>query len=334
MKESLHLEEDQLKEYITITNKKVDSIFKEISKVVVGQERVLKDVMTCLLTRGNILLEGAPGLAKTLMIRAMSSVMGGKFSRIQFTADLLPTDITGFEGYEPNKGFFTFKGPIFANFILADEINRAPPKVQSAMMEVMQELQVTIGKQTFNLQQPFMVLATENPLEQKGVYPLPEAQLDRFLFKTMVDYPNIDEEKIIMEENISINNFEDFGLTPICSLQEVLHMQELTKKIFLHDKIKDYISQIVDATRNPDDYGISLGKFIEWGGSPRASINLFIASKARALLQGRHFVIPQDVKDIAYNVLRHRILLSYDAKVSDITSERVIKEILSKVKVP
>ena len=334
MKEALRPEEDQLKENITIINKKVSAIFKEIDKVVVGQDKVLRDIFICLLARGHILLEGAPGLAKTLMIRAMSAVIGGTFKRIQFTADLLPTDITGFEGYDPQRGFFTFKGPVFAHFVLADEINRAPPKVQSALMEVMQELQVTIGKTTFPLELPFIVLATENPIENKGTYSLPEAQLDRFLFKSLVDYPNIDEEKIIMEKNISIHNFDEFKLEVVCTPQDILKMQQITKMIFLHDKIKEYIAQIIDATRNPDSYGISLGKFIEWGGSPRASINLYIASKAHALLEGRSFVVPQDIKDIALNVLRHRILLTYDAKVMGVTSERVIHEILSKVKVP
>lgn len=327
-------DEDQLKKYVLDTNRRLDLLKKELRKVVVGQEKVLNDILVCLLAKGNILLEGAPGLAKTLMIKALSTVIGGSFKRIQFTADLLPTDITGFEGYEPNKGFFTFKGPVFSNFVLADEINRAPPKVQSALMEVMQELQVTIGKQTYQLERPFMVLATENPLETKGVYILPEAQLDRFLFKTLVDYPSIEEEKIIMEENISIYDFEQFKLNKIISLNDVLNMQDLVLHIFLHNKLKDYIAEMIDATRNPDEYGVELGKFIEWGGSPRASINLYIASKAKALMNGRTFVVPQDIKDVAHNVLRHRIILSYDAKVQNITTDRVINEILSKIKVP
>jgi len=318
------LEEGQLRKEILRANKKINILLNEIGKVVVGQERVLKDILICLLSKGNILIEGAPGLAKTLMIKSLATVMGGEFKRIQFTADLLPTDITGFEGYDPKKGFFTFKGPIFANFVLADEINRAPPKVQSALIEVMQELQVTIGKQTFPLQQPFMILATENPIETRGVYALPEAQLDRFLFKTLVDYPGIENEKKIMEENVSMYSFEDFKLNKICTLKDILKIRSLIKYIFLHDKIKDYIAKIVDATRNPNDYGIELGKYIEWGGSPRASINFYITSKANAFLHGRTFVIPQDIKDVAHNILRHRILLSYDAKVMGINSERVI----------
>jgi len=328
------IEEEQLKKYIANANKKLNTIFPEIKKVIIGQERIIKDIFICLLSQGNILLEGAPGLAKTLMVKTIATVGGGSFKRIQFTADMLPTDITGFEGYEPNKGFFVSKGPVFANFILADEINRAPPKVQSALIEVMQELQVTIGKTTYLIDKPFIVLATENPIETRGVYPLPEAELDRFLFKTIVEYPNIEEEKIIMEKNASIYSLEDFQLKKTCTMEDILEIQSLVKHIFLHEKIKDYIAKIVDATRNPNEYGISLGKYIEWGGSPRASINFFIASKAKALLEGRWFVIPQDVKDIAHNILRHRILLTYDAKVMGITSERVIAEILAKIKVP
>ncbi len=326
--------EEELKRYALSSQKTINAFLSEIGKVIVGQERVLKDIFTCLLSQGHILIEGAPGLAKTLMVKTIATIGCGSFKRIQFTADMLPTDITGFEGYEPNKGFFVSKGPVFANFVLADEINRAPPKVQSALMEVMQELQVTIGKTTFHLEKPFIVLATENPIETRGVYPLPEAELDRFLFKTIVEYPDIEQEKIIMEKNASIYDFEDFHLERICSIEEILKMQSIVKHIYLHDKIKDYIANIIDATRNPGNYGLTLGKYIEWGGSPRASINFFIASKARALLEGRWFVIPQDIKDIAYNILRHRILLTYDAKVMGVTPERVIAEILSKIKVP
>ncbi len=328
------IDENKLNSLVLEETNKISKIKQELRKVIIGQDKTINDILICLLSRGNILLEGVPGLAKTLMIKALARIIGGSFKRIQFTADLLPTDITGFEGYDPNKGFFVFKGPVFANFVLADEINRAPPKVQSALMEVMQELQVTIGKQTFIIEQPFMVLATENPLETKGTYALPEAQLDRFLFKTIVDYPTLEEEKIIMEENVSIYNFNDFKLNPVISLNEILSMQELVRNIFLHDKIKDYITKIVDSTRNSDLYNISLGKFIDFGASPRASINFFIASKANAFLNGRTFVIPQDIKDVAHNILRHRLLLTYDAKVQNITADRIINEILSKIKVP
>jgi len=331
----LHSEHNwQFHKEIIAACQKIEDILSEIRKIVVGQDIVMRDILTCLLARGNILLEGVPGIAKTLIIKALAAAFGGSFSRIQFTADLLPTDITGFEGYHPERGFTVYKGPIFAHFILADEINRAPPKVQSALLEVMQELQVTIAGKTYPLEQPFIVLATENPIETRGTYPLPEAQLDRFLFKTLIDYPTLEEEKIIMERNVSIYDFDEFHIQKVCRLHDILSMQSLVKKVFLHDSLKDYIVTIINATRNPDEYNLALGKYIEWGASPRASINFYIASKAHAFLQKRTFVVPQDVKDIAHNILRHRVLLSYDARVMSIDSDRVINEILSKVKVP
>ena len=326
--------DDQLRRWVKSANRKIDDIVREMRKTVVGQDDAIRDILICLLSRGNILLEGAPGLAKTLMVKTMAAVMGGSFKRIQFTADLLPTDITGFEGYNPKEGFFVSRGPIFANFILADEINRAPPKVQSALIEAMQELQVTIGKKTFTLEAPFIVLATQNPIETRGTYPLPEAQLDRFLFKSMVNYPELEEERKIMERNISIYDFKEFKLNKICSMKDIINMQLMVKRVFLHEKIKDYIAQIVEATRVPDDYNIKLGRYLEWGASPRASINLYIAAKANALLHGRSFVVPQDVKDLAHNVLRHRLILSYDARIMNVTVEKIIDEILTKIRVP
>ena len=312
----------------------LNEIKKEISNVVVGQEKVINGFLRALLSNGNVLVEGVPGLAKTLIVRALSSVMGCGFSRIQFTPDLLPTDIIGITAYEREKGFYVLKGPIFSNFILADEINRAPPKVQSALLECMQEKQVTIGKETFAMPLPFFILATQNPLEQLGVYPLPEAQIDRFLFKINIDYPTIQEEQIILNNNITTSKFENFRLKPIMSPEKILELQDDVKKIYLDKKIEKYIVQIVDATRNPDKYKIKLGNYIDWGASPRASIGLFIASKAEALMQGETFVTPQYVKEVAYDILRHRVILSYEAQSEDIKVEDIISEILARIPVP
>ncbi|OIO62852.1 ATPase [Candidatus Woesearchaeota archaeon CG_4_10_14_0_2_um_filter_33_10] len=328
------MDEKKFAEKIINNQKLIDKIKKEISNVVVGQEKVINGFLRALLSDGHVLVEGVPGLAKTLIVRTLSSVMGCDFSRIQFTPDLLPTDIIGITAYEREKGFYVLKGPIFSNFILADEINRAPPKVQSALLECMQEKQVTIGKETFNMPPPFFVLATQNPLEQIGVYPLPEAQIDRFLFKINISYPNIKEEQIILNNNITIKKFDDFNLKSMVSPEKILELQADVKKIYLDKKIEKYIIQIVDATRNPDKYKIKLGHYIEWGASPRASIGLFIASKAEALMQGKTFVTPQYVKEVAYDVLRHRISLNYEAQSENIKIEDVISEILARVPVP
>jgi len=328
------MDEKKFAEKIINNQKLIDKIKKEISNVVVGQEKVINGFLRALLSDGHVLVEGVPGLAKTLIVRTLSSVMGCDFSRIQFTPDLLPTDIIGITAYEREKGFYVLKGPIFSNFILADEINRAPPKVQSALLECMQEKQVTIGKETFNMPPPFFVLATQNPLEQIGVYPLPEAQIDRFLFKINISYPNIKEEQIILNNNITIKKFDDFNLKSMVSPEKILELQADVKKIYLDKKIEKYIIQIVDATRNPDKYKIKLGHYIEWGASPRASIGLFIASKAEALMQGKTFVTPQYVKEVAYDVLRHRVSLNYEAQSEDIKVEDVISDILARVPVP
>lgn len=304
---------------------------KEIGSVVIGQEKVIDSLIRAILCDGHVLLEGVPGIAKTLAIKTLSKVSGCDAKRIQFTVDLLPTDILGLTTYTPRKGFEIVKGPIFANFVIADEINRSPPKTQSALIEAMQEKQVTIGKETFQLPLPFFVMATENPLETAGVYTLPEAQIDRFLFKVIMGYPRIEEEDIIMSKNTTLKKFEEFKLKSIIHPKSIIKMQELTKKIYLSEKIKKYILRIIELTRTKE---IEHGDYIEWGASPRATIALFIASKAKALIQGRNFVVPGDVKESAYEVLRHRIILSYKARVEHFTSDNAIGEILKKVKVP
>jgi MoxR-like ATPase len=312
----------------------INKLKVEMGKVVIGQDRVVDELITCLICGGNALLEGVPGIAKTLIMRSLATTIGCKSKRIQFTADLLPTDITGFVAYSREKGFFVVKGPIFANFVLADEINRSPPKVQSALIEAMQEKQVTIGKQTFHLSEPFIVIATENPLENRGVYKLPEAQVDRFLFKIMVDYPQPSEEELIMDSNITIRKFEDYKLKVVAKPSDIIEMQNLVKNIFVNEKIKKYIVNIIEATRPRSEKKLKYKKYVSWGASPRASINLYISSRANALLDGRTFVIPDDVKDVAYNVLRHRILLNYQGQIDNVKTEDVITEILEKVKVP
>ncbi len=316
------------------TKSDIEKIKKELSKVIIGQESVIEKLLKALLANGHVLIEGIPGIAKTLLIRALATVSGCSFRRIQFTADLLPTDIVGITSYEENKGFFVIKGPIFSNFILADEINRAPPKVQSGLLEAMQEHQATIGKETFPMDEPFFVLATQNPIETLGTYPLPEAQIDRFIFKTIMEYPQKEEEKIIIESNTALRSFEQFNLEPILSPSRIVELQEFTKKIGHSDKIKEYIVNLIDATRNPDRYKIKSGKFIEWGASPRASISLFIAAKADALMKGDSYIKPQHVKHIAYDVLRHRIILNYEGQAESIKTDDIIEEILSKVPIP
>ena len=316
---------EQVKRCVLIINK----IKKEISKAVIGQEGVINGLLSAVLCNGHVLLEGVPGIAKTLVIKCLSQVSGCDSKRIQFTVDLLPTDLVGITTYTPGKGFEIVKGPIFANFIIADEINRSPPKTQSALLEAMQEGQVTIGKETFKLPLPFFVMANENPLETGGVYPLPEAQVDRFLFKLIMDYPHIDAEEKIMEDNMTLKKFEDFNLKPVTTPEEIILMQKLTLQIYTSKEIKRYILSIIEMTRTKQ---FDLGKYITYGASPRASIGLFIASKANALLNGRNFVIPEDVRDVAYSVLRHRLILSYRARSDGIDSDKVISAILSRVK--
>jgi MoxR-like ATPase len=305
----------------------------EVSKVVVGQSDILNFLLEAMLANGHCLVEGIPGIAKTLLLRTMSVVMGCDFKRIQFTPDLLPTDIIGVTAYEKTKGFYTVKGPVFANIVLGDEINRAPPKVQSALLEAMQEKQVTIGQNSFPLPNPFFVMATQNPIEQMGTYPLPEAQIDRFIFKLIMKYPTLEEEEKILNQNISLRRFEEYNIKPVLKADDIALMQKDVLKIYLDKKIEKYIVRLVDATRNPRNYTLELGKYIEFGSSPRASISLFIAAKAHALMSGKLYVTPQDVKSVAHNVFRHRVLLTYEGQAEDIKSDDIIKEILAKVPV-
>jgi MoxR-like ATPase len=315
-------------------SKLLEEVKREVKKTVVGQENIVEGFMRALLANGHVLVEGIPGIAKTLLVRTIAKITGCKFSRIQFTVDLLPTDIVGLQTYQENKGFFTIKGPIFANYVLADEINRAPPKTQSALLEAMQEKQATIGKETFPMMVPFFVMATQNPIEQEGTYRLPEAQVDRFIFKLLMPYPSMDEEQLILNTNMTLRKFEDFKLNPILNPKLIVDMQSFVKEIYLDKDIEKYIVRITDATRNPAKYKLKFTKYIEWGASPRASIAMFIGAKTQALLQGKEYVTPQHVKDIAYDVLRHRLLLTYEAEAEKITADMVIKDVLSRVPIP
>ncbi|MEM4637944.1 MAG: MoxR family ATPase [Candidatus Woesearchaeota archaeon] len=321
--------DDLLKKY----QKQFSNIKEEMSKVIVGQTEIINSLIEALLCNGHVLVEGVPGIAKTMTVRTLSKITGGQFSRIQFTPDLLPTDIIGITTYEEGRGFYSVKGPIFANFVLADEINRAPPKVQSALLEAMQERQVTIGKESFSLPVPFFVMATQNPIESLGTYKLPEAQIDRFLFKLNMKYPNVEDELKIMHQNVTLQKFEDFDLKTVISPEIILKAQEDVKKIYMDKKVEKYIVSIVEATRTPEKYKIEYGKYIEYGTSPRSSIALFIASKAHALVKGKNFVTPMDVKEIAHNVLRHRIILNYEGQADEISTDEIIDEILKKVPV-
>lgn len=331
----------QTGEEINILNKKIelaaeftDTLKQELSKVLVGQHYMVSRLLIGLLSNGHVLLEGVPGLAKTLTIKSMAQAIAAKFSRIQFTPDLLPADVIGTMIYNQSRNeFFVRKGPVFANFILADEINRAPAKVQSALLECMQERQVTIGENTYPLEEPFLVLATQNPLEQEGTYPLPEAQVDRFMLKIIVKYPQKEEEKKIIQQ--FVNGRENPIIQPVISTQQILESRNLVKQIYMDEKIEDYIVDIVFATRQPGKYGLrSLENLIQYGGSPRASVFLAMAAKANAFLKKRGFVIPDDIKETAADVLRHRIGMTYEAEAENISTERVIEDILKTVQVP
>ncbi len=306
---------------------------REIGKVIVGQQYLIDRLLMALLADGHILIEGVPGLAKTLSVRTLAQAIDAQFQRIQFTPDLLPADVVGTLVYNPKDGHFTTKrGPIFSNIILADEINRAPSKVQSALLEAMQERQVTIGTETFTLPVPFLVLATQNPIEQEGTYPLPEAQVDRFMLKLVVTYPNKKEEKEILER-MAIGKI--IKIAPVIDIKKVLALRQLMSEIYVDEKVKDYILDLVFATRNPESYKLEeLKPLISYGASPRASIMLTLAAKAHAFLQGRGYVTPDDVKQIGLDVLRHRVLLTYEAEAEDITSEGIIKKIFDQVEVP
>ncbi|MBT8272781.1 MAG: MoxR family ATPase [Bacteroidia bacterium] len=311
----------------------VDLLTLEINKVIVGQKQMVERLLIGLLGQGHILLEGVPGLAKTLAINTLSQAVHGSFSRIQFTPDLLPADVVGTLIYNIKKNdFFIKKGPIFANFVLADEINRAPAKVQSALLEAMQEKQVTIGDETFILDKPFLVMATQNPIEQEGTYPLPEAQVDRFMLKTVIDYPKMDEEQLIIRANLK-DGFEK--INPVVSIDQILNAQKAVREVYMDEKIEKYILDIVFATRNPADYRLpSLQPLISFGASPRGSINLANAAKCYAFIKRRGYVIPEDVRAIVHDVLRHRIGITYEAEAENVTSEDIINKIVNEIEVP
>ncbi|HLF19430.1 MAG TPA: MoxR family ATPase [Bacteroidota bacterium] len=311
----------------------VDELTGEVGKIIVGQKQMVDRLLIGLLCQGHILLEGVPGLAKTLTIKTLASAINAKFQRIQFTPDLLPADLVGTMIYNQKDGkFFTRKGPIFANFILADEINRAPAKVQSALLESMQEKQVTIGEETHKLEEPFLVLATQNPIEQEGTYPLPEAQVDRFMLKVKIGYPSREEELSIMRLNV---NGMPKDLKPTVSIKQILSAREVLKSVYMDEKIERYILDIVFATRDPKQFKLDkLAPLISYGASPRASINLALASKAHAFIKRRGYVIPEDVRAICPDVLRHRVAVTYEAEAEEITSEHIVQEILNKVEVP
>ncbi|MEI7485700.1 MAG: AAA family ATPase [Ignavibacteriota bacterium] len=334
MNEDEALDIAQLNEKIKNESAFIDLLFSEIGKVIVGQKAMVERLIVGLLSNGHVLLEGVPGLAKTLAIKSLASAMKAKFQRIQFTPDLLPADLIGTMIYNQKDGKFLIKkGPVFANFILADEINRAPAKVQSALLEAMQERQITIGEDTFKLEEPFLVLATQNPIEQEGTYPLPEAQVDRFMLKIKITYPTREEELKIMHRNV--DNITDQKIQPVITPQDILNARKLIREIYVDEKIDRYILDIVFATRNPKEYGLdNLVDMISYGASPRATINLALGARAMAFIRRRGYVIPEDVRSICMDVLRHRIAVTYEAEAEDITTEYVIQEILNKIEVP
>ena len=323
----------ELNERIESKSSFVNMITMGMDQVIVGQKHLVESLLIGLLSDGHILLEGVPGLAKTLAIKTLASLIDAKYSRIQFTPDLLPADVIGTMIYSQKSEEFQVKqGPVFANFVLADEINRAPAKVQSALLEAMQERQVTIGKETFMLPEPFLVLATQNPIEQEGTYPLPEAQVDRFMLKVVIDYPKLEEEKLIIRQNI---NGEKFNVKPILKAEEIIEARKVVRQVYLDEKIERYIVDIVFATRFPEKYDLKeLKDMIGFGGSPRASINLALAARTYAFIKRRGYVIPEDVRAVAHDVLRHRIGLTYEAEANNMTSDEIISKILNKVEVP
>ena len=323
----------ELNERIEKQSSFVDSLVMGMDKVIIGQKHLVESLLIGLLSDGHILLEGVPGLAKTLAIKTLSDLIRCDFSRIQFTPDLLPADVIGTMIYSQKKEEFSIKkGPIFATLILADEINRAPAKVQSALLEAMQERQVTIGENTYKLEEPFLVLATQNPIEQEGTYPLPEAQVDRFMLKVIINYPKKEEEKLIIRQNLSK---EKPKVTPVLDPKDIIAARDIVRQVYIDEKIERYIVDIVFATRFPQDYGLdSLKDMIAFGASPRASINLALAARAYAFIKRRGYVIPEDVRAVCYDVMRHRIGLSYEAEANNMTSDEIITEILNTVEVP
>ena len=323
----------ELNERIERQSAFVTNLTTGMDQVIVGQKHLIESLLIGLLSDGHVLLEGVPGLAKTLAIKTLASLIDDDYSRIQFTPDLLPADVIGTMVYsQKDESFQAKKGPVFANFVLADEINRAPAKVQSALLEAMQERQDTIGKETFKLPEPFLVLATQNPIEQEGTYPLPEAQVDRFMLKVVIDYPKLEEEKLIIRQNI---NGEKMSVKPIMKADEIIEARKVVRQVYLDEKIEKYIVDIVFATRYPEKYGLKeLKDMIGFGGSPRASINLALAARSYAFIKRRGYVIPEDVRAVAHDVLRHRIGLTYEAEASNITADEIVSKILNKVEVP
>ena len=323
----------ELNERIERQSAFVTNLTTGMDQVIVGQKYLVESLLIGLLSDGHVLLEGVPGLAKTLAIKTLASLIDAQYSRIQFTPDLLPADVIGTMVYsQKDETFQVKKGPVFANFVLADEINRAPAKVQSALLEAMQERQVTIGKETFRLPEPFLVLATQNPIEQEGTYPLPEAQVDRFMLKVVIDYPKLEEEKLIIRQNI---NGERLNVKPILKADEIIEARKVVRQVYLDEKIEKYIVDIVFATRYPEKYDLKeLKDMIGFGGSPRASINLALAARSYAFIKRRGYVIPEDVRAVAHDVLRHRIGLTYEAEASNMTSDEIVSKILNKVEVP
>jgi MoxR-like ATPase len=311
----------------------LDPLYREVEKVIVGQRAMIDRLLIGLLTGGHILVEGVPGLAKTLAVRTLARSLQLSFHRIQFTPDLLPADVIGTQIYNPRSGEFSVKkGPIFANLVLADEINRAPAKVQSALLEAMQEKQVTIGDHSYPLDQPFLVMATQNPIEQEGTYPLPEAQVDRFMLKLKITYPNKEEELAILERMAAVD--PDLSVAGVLSAEEIVKLRRGIDEIYVDEKIKRYLVDIVHATRRPEEYGLDIASYIQYGASPRATIFLTRASKGQAFLEGRGYVTPQDVKTIGYDVLRHRLIVTYEAEAEEVTAENLLKRIFDHLKVP
>ena len=333
MEEAISVDIKSINEKVEKDSAFVDLLTMEMNKVIVGQKHMVERLLIGLLGRGHILLEGVPGLAKTLAINTLSKAVSGSFSRIQFTPDLLPADVVGTLIYNIKENDFSIKkGPIFANFVLADEINRAPAKVQSALLEAMQEKQVTIGDETFTLDKPFLVMATQNPVEQEGTYPLPEAQVDRFMLKTVIDYPKLEEEQLVVRANLK-GSFEQ--VNPVVSVKEILKAQESVRSVYMDEKIEKYILDIIFATRYPERYKLSdLKPLISFGASPRGSINLATAAKCYAFIKRRGYVIPEDVRAVVLDVLRHRIGITYESEAENITSEDIIHKIINVVEVP
>ena len=331
MAESIDIRE--LNERIERQSGFVTNLVTGMNQVIVGQKHLVESLLIGLLSDGHILLEGVPGLAKTMAIKTLAQLVEARFSRIQFTPDLLPADVVGTMIYsQKDERFVVEQGPVFANFVLADEINRAPAKVQSALLEAMQERQVTIGKQTYRLPEPFLVLATQNPIEQEGTYPLPEAQVDRFMLKVVIDYPKLEEEKLIIRQNIG---GERQAVKPVLRTADIEQARQVVRQVYLDEKIEQYIADIVFCSRYPEKYGLKeIGDYIEFGASPRASINLALAARAYAFIKHRGYVIPEDVRAVAHDVMRHRIGLTYEAEANSVTSEEIVSRIINKVEVP